>query len=258
MSLTRSELLAVLAIGHEASMRGDGVSMREALARVGYSRLRATILDGELLPLLKADPKLVQQWVAYSEDKRTDGGWYVTRSGEIGTLVAPRTTLQFNALEEAVAAYVLRELDFWADLNPLPGLTLLLHVEEGTVLLGKTSPPRLFANPHSVPGEPSGPCREIADSEAGELVRGNPAWMCPDVESAIRYLVDCWCERRCIRPLARILSAWPNNGLTDGAHELLDAVRQARTAARDDATSFEYELLTATESALSQRVSSRR
>jgi hypothetical protein len=116
MSLSEAEVLAVLSIGHDTSMRGEGVSMSEALERIDYPTLRARIVPGELLSMLNARPNLVQQWLAYSEDKRTEAGWYVTSAGEIGTVVTPPAKLKFSSLEEAVAAYVLRELDFWADL----------------------------------------------------------------------------------------------------------------------------------------------
>jgi len=66
-------------------------------------------------------------------------------------------------------------------------------------------------------------------------------------------LIDSWCERRCLRPLGPLLQAWPLNGLSDGAHELLRALRLAR-AACEDATLFESELLSAVESKLSAQL----
>ncbi|MDX2050742.1 MAG: hypothetical protein SFV15_00005 [Polyangiaceae bacterium] len=116
MPLGHSELLAILSIGHDTSMRGEGISLREALARTHYAALRADFAAADLLPLLSANHALIQQWVAYSEDKRTSGGWYLTGAGEIGTVEAPRGKGHFGCLEEAVAEYVLRELDFWAGL----------------------------------------------------------------------------------------------------------------------------------------------
>ena len=68
------------------------------------------------------------------------------------------------------------------------------------------------------------------------------------------YLIDCWCELRCLGPLRHILQGWPPNGLTDGAIELLGALQMARAAAREVATPFEWELLSAAESKLSARL----
>jgi len=117
MTTARAELLDVLRIGHEASMRGVGLSMREALRRARYSDRRSSFDAADLLPLLEAAPELSEAWFAYSEDKRTNGGWYILRSGEIGRVEAPEARRHFASPEEAVAEYVVRELDFWAGLE---------------------------------------------------------------------------------------------------------------------------------------------
>jgi hypothetical protein len=50
--------------------------------------------------------------------------------------------------------------------------------------------------------------------------------MADDPNSAIRELVDRWCERRELWALATLLPAWlGNNGLTDGWQALSDALR---------------------------------
>ena len=53
--------------------------------------------------------------MSYSEDKRTDGGWYILRDGTVGRLGKPATKRQFESLHQAVAEYVILELDFWSD-----------------------------------------------------------------------------------------------------------------------------------------------
>lgn len=88
--------------------------MPDALSRAGYASRRPGLKARDLVPLIRADPSLVEQWCAYSEDKRTSGGWYLTREGQIGTVEPPVQLLDFGSLEEAVAEYVVRELDFWA------------------------------------------------------------------------------------------------------------------------------------------------
>jgi hypothetical protein len=47
-------------------------------------------------------------------DKRTKGGWYITRDGEIGRVLQPATRREFSTIQDAVAEYVVLELDFWA------------------------------------------------------------------------------------------------------------------------------------------------
>ena len=115
MSLGATELLAILSIGYATSGRGEGISLREALSRAEYSVRRGSLKPSDLLPFLKLDPMLVRQWLAYSEDKRTSGGWYVLDTGEIGTVAPPRQKVRFDSVDEAVAEFVVRELDFWTD-----------------------------------------------------------------------------------------------------------------------------------------------
>jgi hypothetical protein len=107
-------LLPILRIGHNASLRGAGVSLRAALRSTGYTEHRPTLSPADLLPIIGRDPSLVEEWISYSEDKRTDGGWYILRDGTIGRLGKPATKRQFESIHRAVAEYVILELDFWA------------------------------------------------------------------------------------------------------------------------------------------------
>ena len=114
MSNDDLRLLAVLKIAHETSMRGEGLSLHDALIRAGYKDLRPSFSPSDLLPLVKGDRAFVEQWTAYSQDKRTSGGWYLLEQGEIGRVGKPGSRMCFDSLEEAVAEYVVRELDYWA------------------------------------------------------------------------------------------------------------------------------------------------
>jgi hypothetical protein len=116
MGLADGELLAILRIGHETSIRGAGISLRDALAEARYAACRPGFTVDDLRSLLAAHPSLVEEWLAYSEDKRTSGGWYVLRSGVIGQVSKPSSSQRFDTVERAVAEYVVRELDFWARL----------------------------------------------------------------------------------------------------------------------------------------------
>jgi hypothetical protein len=114
MTNRESQLLAILRIGHEASIRGAGISLSEALTRTGYRDLRSGFGPEDLLPVIKTHPTLAEAWLAYSEDKRTDGGWYLLEHGAIGRVGGSQSEMRFGSLDEAVAEYVVRELDFWA------------------------------------------------------------------------------------------------------------------------------------------------
>ena len=111
---SRESLMQILAIGHDTSMRGAGLSMREALARAAYSSHRGSLNVEDLLAVIKVDPRYVDQWCAYSEDKRTSTGWYLLREGEVGEIGVSASIACFESIEEATAIYVLRELDYWA------------------------------------------------------------------------------------------------------------------------------------------------
>jgi hypothetical protein len=116
MRKTESEasLLQILQIAHAVSTRGEGISIREALRRSSYSHIRAGLSALDLQSLLANDPDLLEAWISYAQDKRTSGGWYLLRTGEIGR-VTPREVLPLRpSITEAVADYVLLELDYWA------------------------------------------------------------------------------------------------------------------------------------------------
>jgi hypothetical protein len=118
--LDDDQILAILGIGHDASIRGIGVSLRDALAKTNYAAARPHLEADDLVPFIQRYPALVEQWIGFSEDKRTDGGWYLTRQAEVGMLFgAPKE--KFVSQEAAVAEYVLRELDFWLDVGRRTG-----------------------------------------------------------------------------------------------------------------------------------------
>ena len=87
--------------------------MRDAIAAARYRELRPSFTPSDFVPSIQANPALVRDWLMYSEDKRTSGGWYVLESGELGQ-IASEVRLRFPSIEVAVAEYVVRELDFLA------------------------------------------------------------------------------------------------------------------------------------------------
>ncbi|MGK2883290.1 MAG: hypothetical protein ACSLE8_00680 [Rhodococcus sp. (in: high G+C Gram-positive bacteria)] len=109
---TDEEILKILQIGHDSSIRGLGLSLNQALKQARYRELRNTLSVSDLLPVIDKNPQLIEQWIMYSEDKRTDGGWYLSPKAAIGTIAGDR--IKFRGMQEAVAEYVLRELDFWS------------------------------------------------------------------------------------------------------------------------------------------------
>ena len=91
--------------------------MREALKVAGYAELRPSLTAAELRSVIADHPELIEQWMSYSEDKRTDGGWYIQRNGNIGRVLKPASALQYASIQDAIAEFVMLELDFWADIG---------------------------------------------------------------------------------------------------------------------------------------------
>ncbi len=53
------------------------------------------------------------------------------------------------------------------------------------------------------------------------------------INGPLSRLIDTWCERRALSPLAVLLPAYTsNNGLTDGWTEVMEALRTLRGAGR--------------------------
>lgn len=113
MKNDQTALLKILSVSHDASFRGAGLTLEQAIADSHYLELRPHFSAEDLVFLLEARPALVEAWLQYSRDKRTDAGWYVLESGEIGRRSSGET-FRFQTLDSAVAHYAVRELDFWS------------------------------------------------------------------------------------------------------------------------------------------------
>ena len=123
---SESARFAILGIGHLCSIRSaEGLSLRDALARVNYAEIRPELNVAGLRELIARQPTLVEEWYLYSADKRTTGGWYLSSNlCEIGQVGNADSVVRFRTAEEAVAEYILRELDFWSQLGLPPNKSL--------------------------------------------------------------------------------------------------------------------------------------
>ena len=117
MTTTDFRLIAILRIAQQLAARGGAASLEESLAHAGYAAHRPNFEVADVRALLKAHPLLLEQWLAYAEDKRTDQGWYVLRDGEIGQVTRPSAQRSYATIDEAVAEFIVRELDYWAERN---------------------------------------------------------------------------------------------------------------------------------------------
>ena len=118
---TEEKILAILRVGHVVSKRGEGLSLRNALFHADYVEARKHFDAQDLLSVILKRRELIEQWLRYSEDKRTSCGWYLMDTGEVGRAAEPNEPLHFGSIEEAVAEYVIRELDDWAAVYRVDG-----------------------------------------------------------------------------------------------------------------------------------------
>ena len=115
MTAKEGELVVILSIGRATSPEGGNLSLDQALTNANYPKIRKTFEAKDLIALLRSHPEFIDHWILYSENKRTSGGWYVLRDPmEVGRLIPQRDATRFSSIEEAVANFIIRELDFWA------------------------------------------------------------------------------------------------------------------------------------------------
>ncbi len=111
-------ILDVLRIAKMTSGSGEGISLFDALRRTNYASVRKEFEANDLVPLLHAYPELVDQWTLFCANKRCGGWWVDTQSRTVGwikdvgrPLLVHKEILSFPSLEEAVAEFVVKELD---------------------------------------------------------------------------------------------------------------------------------------------------
>lgn len=103
------DLLAILRIG-PLSLHGPGQTpLHKAIEEPRYRKLLGSFTSADLVPILRAHPELKQGWLEYSDSRRTDG-WYVLDDGRVGLGSDPTKARQFGNLDEAVAHFVVEEL----------------------------------------------------------------------------------------------------------------------------------------------------
>jgi len=90
--------------------------MRDALLETRYKKRRSEFGPAELIPMLRRHPHLMEEWAHYSEDKRTNGGWYLSGL-DIGRVGIVDSVVSFQSVEQAVAGYVVRELEICTNLG---------------------------------------------------------------------------------------------------------------------------------------------
>lgn len=97
---------------------GNCKSIYTLLQETGYFELHSQILECDIHEAVTQHPECVHQWLAWSEDKRTDGGWYFQqdeRGKYIVGLFAPEEgssqRTEYSDANSACAAFIKHEIE---------------------------------------------------------------------------------------------------------------------------------------------------
>ncbi|WP_318345281.1 hypothetical protein [Flagellimonas baculiformis] len=114
--INEKSLLNILKIAHDVSMRGKGISLDTAIKKSKYNNIRPFLTAEILESFIAKNEYLINEWVMYSEDKRTVGGFYIGKN-EIGSCKNPEFKINYDSMNQTVANYILKELDYWINEN---------------------------------------------------------------------------------------------------------------------------------------------
>jgi hypothetical protein len=94
------------------------VSMFSLLEATGYFELHDQISEGDIRAALLHCPECIEEWMQYSEDKRTSSGWYVTQddegcyeTGYIADASTRTKRIQYESLVDACAFFIKHEIE---------------------------------------------------------------------------------------------------------------------------------------------------
>lgn len=111
--LTDSEV-APIAAGAAAMKTA---SIDAVIERSEYERVRPRLSVTRLADYLRLNSKLVDDWLAYSRDKRTSAGWYFLAGSTWWVVgqVGPIAEQHFDDPSIACATFILNEFDCFVD-----------------------------------------------------------------------------------------------------------------------------------------------
>ena len=117
-TVLEENLLGILHIAREFSGVGgpSGQSLSQLLEELHYQLIRPQLNAQSLANLLRHRAKLIEDWLAYSEDKRTSLGWgfWAINSGSWAVGNLSGEFQEFKSRPNACAVFVLSELDYWS------------------------------------------------------------------------------------------------------------------------------------------------
>lgn len=106
----------VIGLPFEFHNRGD-VSARELLRQSAYFERHEEVTEDAIRESLSQHPECIDAWIQFSEDKRTDRGWYIKQECEDRYVVGyypastDRVARSCRDRAKACAAYIKREIE---------------------------------------------------------------------------------------------------------------------------------------------------
>ena len=95
----------------------EALSIHEMVTRTQYLERREELTVAAVRESLAASPERLAEWLEYSADKRSKGGWYIRAEhgcvevGHLGSDGRVAEKRSYADLEEACAEFILRELE---------------------------------------------------------------------------------------------------------------------------------------------------
>jgi hypothetical protein len=115
----QTPLAAVCSIATSFYAEG-GKSFIELVRASGVADLGATFTTNALVPLLEANPSLIEGWLLWSMIKRVSSGWYFQRAqgGYVVGFYPDGEPLRFEEASRGCAEFIIREVGQVLRSNP--------------------------------------------------------------------------------------------------------------------------------------------
>lgn len=95
----------------------DDKSIYTLLKETGYFQHNKQVSKSDIYNYLKLYPQCISQWIAWSENKRSNSGWYFTKESEIEYTVGYLASSQvldskkYSDMIEACADFIMHEIE---------------------------------------------------------------------------------------------------------------------------------------------------
>lgn len=96
--------------------RLNSVSIYTLLKESGYFETHSLVSIGDIRAALELEPRCVEEWLVYSEDKRCDSGWYFMQTEKNKYVVdyyppGDKAYITYDDPLDACAAFIMKEIE---------------------------------------------------------------------------------------------------------------------------------------------------